>query len=122
MKENDCDEISEVCPPATKIQVLMQEYNNLRTQIVHRTNNVFQLLTIGGVMLEWLLSRGAETMTEGVPVWKDWPFGICIVVALVALGLGGRFIFRDVERARNRLAEIRRRVNELAGDPNLLRE
>lgn len=103
-----------------KSRILMHEYNNLRTQVTHRTNNAFQLISLAGAIVVWLLSRAAETMTEGKPVWTDWPFGVCIVIALVSLGIGARYILRDVARSKVRLTAIQERVNRMAGEAGLL--
>jgi hypothetical protein len=107
-------------PAVEKVRILMQEYGALRTEVIHRTNNGFQLMTVAGAMVVFLLSRAGEAIAEGIPLWRDWPFAMCIVLALIGLGMGYRFIVRTIERATARINEIQRIVNELSGQSDLL--
>jgi hypothetical protein len=111
---------SQPFPAVEKARILMQEYTALRTELTHRTNNWFQLMTVAGALVVFLLSRAGEAIALGVPVWRDWPFGVCILVAIILLGIGCRFILRATRRATSRINEIVRIVNELSGQGDLL--
>ena len=87
-----------------KIQILLHEYGTLRTEIIHRTNNLYQLLAVGGALFVWLLGHAI-----------DRKFWISLAVTLPLLFLGFWVIRRYMNKAAERLREIEKTVNSLAG-------
>ena len=91
-----------------KIQVLLQEYGGLRTEIVHRTNNMYQLIAVGAVVLGFVLS--------GTNAYR---IAIDVAIGAPALKYFHWLITRDIRKAARRLREIEKDVNARAGE-NLL--
>ncbi|MBC7783005.1 MAG: hypothetical protein H7144_04125 [Burkholderiales bacterium] len=99
-----------------KIRILLYEYAGLRSEITNRTNNGFQMLTVGGAVVIWLLSRVQDARS----LLTDWPFWTCIAASVISIGLGSWFTIRDINKAAMRLREIEADINRRAGEPNLL--
>ncbi|HKC62849.1 MAG TPA: hypothetical protein VKB86_04395 [Pyrinomonadaceae bacterium] len=87
-----------------QIQILLHEYGTLRTEVIHRSNNLYQLLTVGGVLFVWLM---------GHPI--DRRFWITLGLAVPLLCSGFWVIRRYTNKLSKRLREIEKRVNSLAG-------
>jgi positive regulator of sigma E activity len=87
-----------------KIQILLHEYGTLRTEIIHRTNNLYQLLAVGGALFVWLMGHAV-----------DRRFWISLAVSLPLLCLGFGVIRRYINKTAKRLREIEKTVNSLAG-------
>ena len=102
MREVDTSEIEKVKKVSERllgkerVQILLHEYNGLRNEIIHRTNNMFQVIAVGAVILGWVANSH------------------CIDSKLVALLFAGAgilggllwLIYRDIDKAATRLAEI----------------
>jgi hypothetical protein len=87
-----------------KIQILLHEYGTLRMEIIHRTNNLYQLLAVGGALFVWLMGHAV-----------DRRFWISLSVGLPLLCLGFSVIRRYINKTARRLREIEKTVNSLAG-------
>jgi hypothetical protein len=94
--------------PQEMVQVLFKEYDALRTQILGRTNNGYQLWAIGAVLLTWLMSR---------PI--DAKFWAIIGLFVVVFSLFSWTTVRDIQKAAHRLRELEAQINDLAGAPLL---
>lgn len=105
------DATQEVLNAKDKVQVLLHEYDTLRTEIIHRTNHMYQLLGIGSAILAWLASR---------PV--DARFWILLVLSLGAISLFSWFMHRDISKAAERLRQLEQDVNRRAGEELLVWE
>jgi hypothetical protein len=88
-----------------KIQVLFKEYEALRSGILGRTNNGYQLWAIGAALLTFLMSRPLDV--------KFW---ILMSIFTVVFSLFSWTTFRDINKAAERLREIEGSINLLAGD------
>ena len=91
-----------------KIQVLFKEYDALRSGIIGRTNNGYQLWGIGAALLTFLMSR---------PI--DWKFWVLISLFVVVFSLFSWTTYRDINKAAERLRQIESEINELADAPLL---
>jgi hypothetical protein len=94
-----------------KINILLHEYDTLRTEIIHRTNNMFQVIAGCGVLFVWILSR----QLSDVRFW----LGLILLLALAALF--SWLIRRDINKAAARLRELEADINVRAKEPGLLR-
>lgn len=94
-----------------KIHVLMVEYSALRTETIHRYNNVYQLLAVGAVLFVWLLSH-----PNGMGFWVGLGSSSAVLAVLSwSLRL-------DISNAAKRVREIEAEVNDLAGEALLVWE
>ena len=94
-----------------RAQILLHEYNGLRNEIIHRTNNLYQVITIGALVLGWIVSSHEF----------DAKLVIVLLVVSVILGCLLWFISRDIGKAADRLAEIEDYVDKETGEWYLLR-
>ena len=94
-----------------RVQILLHEYNGLRNEIIHRTNNLFQLITVGAIVLGWVVSSHVF----------DARLVIALLVCSVVLGYLLWLISRDIGKAADRLAEIEDYVDNETGEWYLLR-
>jgi hypothetical protein len=88
-----------------KIQVLFKEYEALRSSILGRTNNGYQLWGIGAALLTFLMSRPA-----------DFRFWLLISLFVVIFSLFSFITVLEIEKAAKRLREVEANINGLAGD------
>lgn len=94
-----------------KIDILFREWDSLREEIIHRTNNGFALLGVAGLVLTWLLSRN-----------YDLKFWLMLgSFATIAFG-AAKFCFVQIRRCGIRKHEIEQQINSLAGDELLVWE
>jgi hypothetical protein len=87
------------------VQILLQEYNTIRQEVIHRINNFYQAMAFATVLLAWLL-----TQQPGGP--RFW-VGALVLVLLV--GFFAFLILRDQQRMVLRLMQIESDVNALVG-------
>lgn len=92
-----------------KIQVLLTEYTSLRTEIIHRVNNMYQLLAVVGALCGWAVTR------EKFDV-RWWAAVVPVAIALIACWL---MLNSNIRRVAAHLREIECSVNARAGE-NLL--
>jgi hypothetical protein len=88
-----------------KIQVLFKEYDALRSSILGRTNNGYQLWGIGAALLTFLISR---------PI--DVKFWILMSLFGIVFSIFSWTTYRDINKAAERLRQLESRINRLAGD------
>lgn len=85
--------------------MLFKEYEALRSGILGRTNNGYQLWGIGAALLTFLISRPLD--------WKFWTLmGLFVAV----FSLFSWTTVRDIKKAAERLRELENDINKLAGD------
>ncbi len=94
-----------------RVQILLHEYNGLRNEIIHRTNNLFQVIGVGVIVLGWLTNSRDF----------DCKLIISLLVGLVTLACLLWLIHRDIDKAAERLAEIEDYVDKETGEWYLLR-
>jgi hypothetical protein len=94
--------------PKEKVQIVLQEYGTLRTELIHRGNNMFQLLAVVVAITVWLCSRPIDTR-----------FWVLLAIAVAAFSTFGWILHRDVEKAAERVREIEAYVNTQVGEPVL---
>jgi hypothetical protein len=94
-----------------KIQILLQEYSTLRSELVSNGNRLFQVVALGGALFTWLASRQL-----------DKRFWIAIVMALVGFSCIGFVLIRDTKRAARRVRELEIDINSRAGEELLVWE
>ena len=96
-----------------KINILLKEYDALRTEILTRTNNAYTLLT------------AAATLVVGAVAWfvtteagRSKFLWLIAILAFLAAVFSYLFwvIVLSIERCAYRLVEIEARVNQLAGE------
>jgi hypothetical protein len=94
-----------------RVQILLHEYNGLRNEIIHRTNNLFQVITVGALVLGWVANS------------RDFDYKLVtlLFVGSVILVYFLWLIHRDIDKAAARLAEIEDYVDKETGEWYLLR-
>ena len=107
MSDNDSEKLSE----KDKIQILLQEYNTLRSELVANTGKAMQMAALLGVVLTLILSR---------PI--DKRFWVAASVGLVGLIGLGSVIVRDIRRLARRVIELEKDINRRAGEELLVWE
>lgn len=107
MSSNQSEKLSE----KDKIQILLQEYNTLRSELVANTGRALQMATLVGIALTLTLSRPVDK--------RFWIVAIIGVVGLVGLG---SVVIRDVRRLGHRVIELEKDINRRAGEELLVWE
>jgi hypothetical protein len=95
-----------------KIQILLNEYNSLRTEVIHRTNNLYQMIAVGAVLFSLALARP----------YMDVRFWFAISIGVGVLAVFGFLIHNDLEKAARRLRELESDINHRAGETLLIWE
>jgi hypothetical protein len=96
--------------PMDKIQILLSEYTSLRTEVIHRTTNFYQIIGLAVVLFGLMVHQdvvGAK-------------FRITVAVSVVVIGIFWFLISRDLDKLTRRLREIEADVNARAGGEPLL--
>jgi ATP/ADP translocase len=88
-----------------KIQVLLHEYAGLRTELIHRQNNAYQLVAVVGALFVWLSSHAIDAR-----------FWITLALATPLVCLLGWMLARDTYKAAKRIREIESQVNGFFGE------
>jgi len=94
-----------------RVKILLQEYATLRTEILTRTTNWFQLIGSGAVLFVWIMGQPL-----GVRFW------VALVAVLVVFSFLYRLITRDIDKAAKRLRELEQDINCRAGETLLVWE
>jgi hypothetical protein len=90
-----------------RIEILFKEYDALRTEIIARTGNIYQLVSIGGGLLAGLLAWH-HLLKSDLALW--------LLLLLVVPGiLAFVLTLVDLNRASGRLQELEQEINEMAG-------
>src|SRR5438045_7232209 len=92
---NMSDNSSELLSQKDKIQILLQEYNTLRAEIILNGNKTFQLLALVGALFVLVISR---------PI--DARFWIALVAAFIGIFCFSFTIMRDIRRLAKRIREL----------------
>jgi hypothetical protein len=95
-----------------KVQILLQEYNTLRQEIIQRTNQGFQIYGVGAVFFVLLMGRSSY----------DQKFWIMLCIALIALLIASKISISGIGKAAKRLWELENAINGLAGEDLLVWE
>ena len=96
-----------------KIDILLKEYDTLRTEIIHRINNRWRATGFGIAAVALVGSLSALD--------KQLVTLIVVASALALLALWSRSWYL-IQRCELRIAEIEQRVNEIAGERLLVWE
>src|SRR5437870_2602136 len=94
-----------------KIQILLQEYNSLRAELLLGHNKMFQLLSLGGALFVLIISRPLDAR-----------FWTAVVAALVVISYVSFTIMRDILRLAKRVRELEVDINRRAGEELLIWE
>jgi hypothetical protein len=89
--------------PFPGIQILLQEYSTLRSEILGRTNNIYQLIAGVPAVLIFILQQQSH-------------FLILLSILIATTGLFTWLISRDISKAARRLRQLEREINRRAGD------
>lgn len=94
-----------------RASILLHEYDGLRTEIIHRTNNMYQLFAADALVMGWIA-------TSEFFILRTWIVLAAAAAATIYLVL---LIRRDINKAADRLAEIEEQVDRDTGERYLLR-
>lgn len=89
-----------------KIQILLHEYDTLRSEILARSGHMYQIVTLCGALFVLIISL----TPLGIKFW--FTLGAAIIVVIIFSWL----ISRDIGKAAKRLREIENHINMVAGD------
>lgn len=95
-----------------KIKILLCEYATLRQEIIARTGHGFQLMSVGFVVLTWVII----TQTRGSLFWPG------AAIALTFFLVATWFTLRDIKKASIRIQELEKDINRRAGEELLVWE
>jgi hypothetical protein len=107
MSEDRSEKVSD----KDKIQILLQEYNTLRSELVSNGSKQFQLVALAGVLVSLILGRPIE---KGL-----WVATLVGVGALFCLGV---MVIRHTRRLVRRVIELETEINRRAGEELLVWE
>src|SRR5260370_28543233 len=107
MIDSDLEKLTE----KDKIQILLQEYSTLRTELIANGNRLFQVVALGGALFIWIVSR---------PV--DRRFWMAIAMGIVGLFCLVFVLIRDTRRAARRVAQLEGEINQRAREELLVWE
>ena len=105
------DDHSEKLSQKDKIQILLQEYSTLRSELIFNQNKQFQLVALAGVVISLTLSRPIDRL-----------FWIAISVGVAALFSLGLMVIRNTRRLVRRVIELETEINRRAGEELLVWE
>jgi len=94
-----------------RANILLHEYDGLRTEIIHRTNNMYQLFAADALVMGWI----ATTQKLTTRTWIVLAIAAVCTVYLIYL------INRDIKKAAERIREIEKQVDRDTGEWYLLR-
>jgi hypothetical protein len=92
-----------------KVAILLKEYDTLRTEILARDSNGYQLWAGAAAAIAWVTSRPVD--------WRLWI--LAAALTLIFLGIFAA-LYRDINALCKRVSTIERMVNSLAGGEELL--
>jgi hypothetical protein len=93
-----------------QIQILLKEYETLRTEILHCSNQRFSFLTIGGGVATFTLFKAVELAKFQIFV---------LIFAAISLCIFWFQLGRLIGKCANRTSEIEEEINKLSGTPLL---
>jgi hypothetical protein len=93
--------------PKERISTLLKEYDTLRAEILSRINHRWQMLGLIGVIVSFISARDGSTLSlDLVPAYA-------MILLLFGLWLRSDF---HLDVLSVRIAEIEKKVNEIAGE------
>ena len=95
--------------PKDKVLILFKEYDTLRTEIIARTNNCYQLWVAAAAAVAWLTSRQLELTL----------LALTATLGLIFLAAAGA-LYRDINALSCRASTIEAKINLLSGGEELL--
>jgi len=98
-----------------KVKILLQEYASLRSEILTRINNMYQLIAISAALVIWITR---QSMSVGFSV----AFVAGVVAAVIVVAFFFWTISRDIAKAARRLRELEKDINCRAGETLLVWE
>jgi hypothetical protein len=104
-----------------RIQILLNEYNTLRSEIMARTGYGFQLLPLGGAVITWLIQT-LLTIKATLSIFSVWFLGIAIFIISVVYIMANCVNARDLKAAARRVKELEHEINSRAGEHLLIWE
>src|ERR1035441_6805522 len=97
---------------AEKIHILLHEYNALRQEIHNRTSCGFQLVSVGAVL--FVLITNLTSLGSGFRLWCS------IAASTFTLVYAGCLIYRDINKAAERLRALEQDINNRSGEKLLI--
>ena len=94
-----------------KVKILLQEYASLRSEILIRTSNLYQLLAFCCALFTWIMAHHRS----------DY-FWVALFSVLLVFLFFFRLISRDIDKAAKRLRELEQDINLRAGETLLVWE
>lgn len=94
-----------------KVKILLQEYATLRSEILTRTTNLYQLIAIGAWLFVWTMGQSLSAR-----------FWVALFTAVLIVSFFYRLISRDIDKAATRLRELEQDINFRAGEALLVWE
>lgn len=101
----------DILPQSDKIQILLHEYDGLRSEIVQRWAGTQQQISIAVLVLMGVITVLVSTKPE-YPRILHVILGIAACIFIYAMALG----YRDTCKAAERVREIEQDVNQRAGE------
>ena len=95
-----------------KVRILLAEYSALRSEIIGRISNIYQVVGFGAVILAWILQQQFASH-------KFWEFTAVLAAGIM---LCGRFLLFDIRRSAMRVRELEGEINRRAGEKLLVWE
>jgi len=93
-----------------KVKILLHEYASLRSEILTRTSNLYQLIAFCAALFVWAVSH------------KSYHFWIATLSVFIVFLFFFRLISRDIDKAATRLRELEQDINRRAGETLLVWE
>jgi len=93
------------------VKILLHEYATLRSEILTRTSNLYQLIAVGAALFVWVMGQPLSVR-----------FWVALVATLVVLASFCWLITRDIHKAAKRLRELEKDINCRAGETLLVWE
>lgn len=112
------DSLDGVFTQKDKVQILLHEYDTLRTEVIHRINNVYQLLAFVVALIGVLGALVSNLYMGASSSAKVGPRGLIFIafVSLPVIWLCANLISQDLNRIASRLRELENEINERAGE------
>jgi hypothetical protein len=97
---------------AEKVRILLAEYSSLRTEIIGRITNLYQVVGFGSVLAALILQQEFQ----GNKFWS------LFVVLIAGILISGRFLAFDMRRSAKRVRELEKEINMRSGEKLLVWE
>ena len=104
-------QLNDVLTERDKIQVLLHEYDTLRTEGIYRNSAMFQLIGVGALLFCLLMQQGIT-----------YRWFVSLAVFLAVMFVFSYFLGSDITRSARRVRELERDINARAGEELLVWE